>query len=121
MKNQKTKDLEYYLGLPYTIVVRRNEDGSLFAEVEELPGCMTEADDPKALLESIRDAQAAWIKSALEDGIQIPMPRSKEEFSGRFLVRIPKSLHRDLVRKARRESVSLNQLATAALAKFVTE
>lgn len=121
MKKHQPKDLEYYLALPYTIMVRQNEDGSLFAEVEELPGCMTEAEDPRTLLESIRDAQAAWIQSALEDGIEIPVPRSTEEFSGRFLVRIPRSLHRDLVRRARREGVSLNQLATTALAKAATE
>jgi len=38
------------------------------------------------------------------------------EKSGRFNLRIPKSLHRALEIEARRESVSLNQLATAKLA-----
>jgi predicted HicB family RNase H-like nuclease len=34
-------------------------------------------------------------------------------------VRIPRSLHRDLVRRAAEEGVSLNQFATVALARAV--
>lgn len=41
-------------------------------------------------------------------------PRSAEK-SGRFNVRIPRSLHRSLEIEARREGVSLNQLTTAKL------
>jgi antitoxin HicB len=40
-------------------------------------------------------------------------------FSGKFIVRIPRSLHRDLVRRAAEEGVSLNQFATVALARAV--
>ena len=42
-----------------------------------------------------------------------------EGYSGRFVVRIPPSLHRDLVRAAAEERVSLNQLAAVALARAV--
>jgi antitoxin HicB len=42
-----------------------------------------------------------------------------EGYSGRFVVRIPPSLHRDLVRAAAEEGVSLNQLAAVALARAV--
>ena len=36
------KDLQYYLGLPYTIEIVPDEDG-YFVRVLELPGCMTYA------------------------------------------------------------------------------
>lgn len=126
MKNQrkpekKSNRIEHYLSLPYTVLVRQNEDGTFFAEIEELPGCMTEADNIEQLLDMIKDAQRTWIQAALARGLPIPEPRSQEEFSGRFLVRIPKSLHRNLVRKAQKEGVSLNQLATMALAQIVQE
>ncbi len=40
----------------------------------------------------------------------------QETFSGRFIVRLPKSLHRTLVKQSRYEGVSLNQYVTSALA-----
>jgi len=43
----------------------------------------------------------------------------EEAFSGKFSVRLPKSLHRDLVTRAEQEGVSLNQYITAALGRAV--
>ncbi len=73
--------VEDYLKLPYTIEITQDEsDGytGWFAKVEELPGCMTQADTFDELGEMIEDAKRAWIKSALEDGIEIPLPRKLE-------------------------------------------
>jgi hypothetical protein len=55
----------------------------------------------------------------LEDGVPVPEPRAAEDFSGRFVVRVPASLLADLVRNADREGVSLNQFVTSALAGAV--
>ncbi len=115
-------NLEDYLQLPYTIEVVKDESGKQsgwFARVVELPGCMTQADTFADLSEMIHDALAAWLESALEDGEQIPLPRPAENYSGRFVVRIPKSLHRELVEMARRDGVSLNTFVNAALGKAV--
>ncbi|WP_246105352.1 toxin-antitoxin system HicB family antitoxin [Sporomusa termitida] len=49
-------------------------------------------------------------------GSDIPEPEV-EEYSGKFNLRIPKSLHKDLVIKAKAENISLNQMATYLLAK----
>jgi predicted HicB family RNase H-like nuclease len=48
-------------------------------------------------------------------GMSINPAPPQTEKSGRFNVRIPKTLHRSLVAEAKRESVSLNQLALAKL------
>lgn len=92
----KTKmSVEDYLKLPYTIEVIRDEsDGytGWFAKVRELPGCMTQADTFDELGAMIEDAKRAWIESALEDGAEIPLPRKMEDYSGKFVVRVPKSL-----------------------------
>ena len=114
--------VEKYLELPYTIEVTKDEGDEYsgwFARVVELPGCMTQADTFEELSEMIRDAMTAWIESALEDGESIPLPRSVEDYSGRFVVRIPKSLHRELVEMAEREGVSLNTFVNVALGKMV--
>ena len=69
----------------------------------------------------IKDAKKCWLESALEDGIEIPEPDTSldTDYSGRFSVRLPKSLHRALSEKAKDENVSLNQLIIYHLAKGV--
>lgn len=104
------KTLEHYLSLPYTVEIRHDEDGWL-AKVLELPGCMTWADAFEEL--------GAMIEDAMEHGDPIPEPRDTEEFSGKVVLRMPKSLHRDLARKAKDEGVSLNQIMVASLARSV--
>lgn len=113
------KDVNYYLSLPYTIEITRADESTWFARVVELPGCITEGDSPEDAAAMIRDAMAAWIEVALEDGQVVPEPKPAEEYSGKFVVRVPKSLHRDLVETAAREGVSLNQYIGAELARAV--
>uniref|UniRef100_UPI0028EEFD6B toxin-antitoxin system HicB family antitoxin n=1 Tax=Selenomonas noxia TaxID=135083 RepID=UPI0028EEFD6B len=50
------------------------------------------------------------------DGISIPEPAHEEDYSGRFNLRLPKSLHKDLALTAKMEGVSLNQLAMCLIA-----
>lgn len=113
------KTLEYYLALPYTIELAPDPDGGWFVAVKELPGCMSQGDTPKDALEMIRDAMSGWIQVALEGGIDIPEPRSLDEYSGKFVVRVPRSLHRELVSRAEQEGTSLNQYINVLLAHAI--
>jgi antitoxin HicB len=118
--NQKT--IDYFLNLPYTIEVIRETDPDepgWAARVVELPGCITQGDDFIELGEMVQDAMRAWIEMALEDGQEIPEPRLEQDYSGKFVVRVPKSLHRRLVGEAEREGVSLNQFINVTLAGAV--
>lgn len=67
----------------------------------------------------VEDAMRGWIETALEDGLPIPLPRPREAYSGKFMVRMPKSLHRELAEAAEREGVNLNAFINMALAKTV--
>jgi hypothetical protein len=51
-----------------------------------------------------------------EDAAEIPLPSYPEAYSGKFNLRLPKSLHRRLAELAEREAVSLNQLVVSLLA-----
>ena len=51
-----------------------------------------------------------------EENRPLPEP-SREEASGKFVVRVPRSLHRRLQLLAQMENVSLNQLVTSLLAE----
>lgn len=109
------KNLSYYLKLDYTIRIKEEPERIFFAEIEELPGCMTEADSKQEALEMIEDAKKAWLAEALRKKIAIPEPVT-DEFSGKLNVRLPKFLHRKLAYKAKEEGVSLNTLISTTLA-----
>ena len=116
------KTVDDYLRLPYTIEVIYDDSGvapGYFARVVELPGCMTQADTFAELGEMIEDAMRLWIGMCMEQGRPVPEPRPAEEYSGKFVVRLPRSLHRELAEAAEREGVSLNQWVNVALAKGV--
>jgi antitoxin HicB len=113
------KDLNYYLSLPYTFEMVREDETTWFVRVVELPGCISEGDSPAEAIEMIQDAMAGWLEIALEDGRQIPEPKRVDEYSGKFVVRVSKSLHRDLVAAAERDEVSLNQYIATELARAV--
>lgn len=98
--------------------VKHDEDG-WFAKVVELAGCMTWAGAFEELGPMIEDAKLGWIEDALEHGDTVPEPRGTEDFSGKVVSRMPKSLHRDLARKAKDEGVSLNQIMVANLARSI--
>lgn len=47
---------------------------------------------------------------AYEDDVDIPLPKSEKLYSGKFVLRIPRSLHRTIDELAQEEGVSLNSL-----------
>jgi antitoxin HicB len=109
------KNLEHYINLPYAIKLSRNKDNSYFAQIEELPGCITEGETKEEALLMIEDAKKEWIKSALEDNAEIPEPID-QKYSGKLNLRLPKSLHKYLVVRSNQEGVSLNTYIITKLA-----
>ena len=118
-EDHMNKSLAYYLALPYTIELTANEDGSWFVRVAELPGCMSRGETAQEALTNIQEVLPFWLEGAMESGFEIPEPRAEVEYSGKFVVRIPRSLHRALVENAERDGVSLNQYTNVALATAV--
>ena len=109
------KTVEYYLGLPYTIELTRDPEDGWFVAVNELPGCMSQGDTPQEAIEMIYDAMRGWIEVSLEDGDPIPEPRPLDDYSGKFVVRVPPEVHRRLALEAAEEDVSLNRLISTKL------
>ncbi len=117
--NTIRKDLDFYLDLHYPVTIHADPDGGFVAEIEELPGCMTQAETLDEAFKAIEDARQVWINGTYEMGQDIPLPRDMEEYSGKFMVRIPRSLHRTLAYAAKQEGVSLNQYIASLLAAGV--
>lgn len=107
--------LSYYLALdyPYTVVP---DDGSFVIEFPDLPGCMAQVEGANEIPGAAEEIRTLWIEGEYEDGHDIPEPVRKE-FSGKFVTRVPRSLHRDLVESARREGMSLNAYVNYLLAE----
>lgn len=101
--------------LPWTTELRRNDDGSVFARIVELPGCMTEADTDADALDAIREALTMWLESELRRGHEIPTPHERR-YSGTFSVRTSAWLHRLAAETAKRQGVSLNEFVNEAVA-----
>ena len=61
------------------------------------------------------------MESMYEDGNEIPLPgnENKKQYSGKFNVRIPKSLHQKLDKMAEQEGVSLNHYLVSTLSRAV--
>jgi len=109
-----------YMKLPYNIILRYVEDESgayYFATVQELDGCMSDGETPEEAYTNIKEAMEGWIETKLEAGFTVPVPVDADNYSGRFVLRLPKSLHKQLTIAAEKEGVSLNQYALYKLAR----
>lgn len=120
LKCMANKDLAYYMALPYTIQIRpiQDESGSYYyATVAELDGCHSHGETVEEAFAMIRDAMEGYFEVKLEHGDDIPEPAVLDAYSGKFNVRLPKTLHRQLAEQAAREGVSLNQYVVYKLSR----
>ncbi len=111
------KNIDYYIGLPYSRELIPEPEGGWFIRIVELPGCMSQGETVEEANEMIEDAMRGWLEAELACGAAIPEPRPEEAFSGKFVVRIAKSLHRKIDEISEREGVSLNQWINTVLAE----
>jgi predicted RNase H-like HicB family nuclease len=119
MKSKSGRTLAEYLKLNYAIELKEDrEQGGYFAHNPELDGCFSQGETPDEAVRNLADAREAWLSVRLEDSLPIPEP-AEEQPSGKVLVRMASWLHAALLRSARHQQVSLNQLVVSALAAFV--
>lgn len=103
----------------YEIKITPEEDGYLAARFPDFPGIITGGNTPEEALRNAGEALAVTLEAMRARRIPHPVP--KHRFSGQFNVRVPRSLHRALVRKAEEEGVSLNALVTHLLNNALVE
>lgn len=112
------RPLNDFLSKLYPFTVLADPDGGYVVVFPDLPGCMTQVETLAELPAMAEDARRGWIETEYEQGHDIPLPSQPSEcatYSGKFVVRLPRSLHRALVQAAARENVSLNQYVLALL------
>lgn len=113
------KDLEYYMNLKYTTQITEiavEDGGGYLIEIPLLKGCMSDGETIAEALENIKEAKAEWFAYMLENNLSIPEPADVSKYSGKFVVRIPKSLHKTISEQSKMEGLSLNQYVANSLA-----
>jgi antitoxin HicB len=91
------------------------EGGGYLIEFPDLPGCMSDGRTIDEAVANGSDAVATWIETAKQTNRQIPKPGELESQSGKWVQRVPKSIHLRLVNRAKAEGVSLNTLVITML------
>lgn len=74
------------------------------------------AASPQAALKGIRSVVKTCAKDMIDNGENMPRPIATRQYSGKFMVRIPPEVHRQLAMEAEESGVSLNRIASAKLA-----
>lgn len=106
----------------YRFTVRplsEDEGGGYLVEIPDLPGCMSDGETIEEAVANGQDAKASWIAAMTEAKRPIPPPTAEppETYSEKWQLRAPKTLHRKLADRAKREGVSLNTLTVSLLSE----
>jgi len=113
MKGDKKEKL---LGYEIKIIPDRGS-GYFAVRFPDFPGIVTGGYSLEEVIKNAQEALELTIDTMKK--YKMPLPKPRTRFSGQFNVRVPKDLHRELVRKAEEEGVSLNALVTYLLSQSV--
>ena len=94
-----------------------DEDNEYVGLCAELPSLSWLAATPEDALKGIRTTVKKCIKDLNQTGEPIPKAITSKKYSGKFMVRVPPELHRQLAVKAAEEGVSLNRVVSSKLAQ----
>ena len=113
MKRSKKEDV---LGYEIKIIPDR-ESGYFAVRFPDFPGIVTGGHSLEQAIRNGNEALEVTIDTMKRHKLSLPKPKTR--FSGQFNVRVPRDLHRELVRKAEEEGVSLNALVTYLLSRSI--
>ena len=91
-----------------------NEYVGLCAEFSSLSWL---AATPEAALKGIRKTVAEVVEDLKKNREPVPEPIATKRYSGKFMVRVPPAIHRNLAIQAAETGISLNRIASAKLSQ----
>lgn len=107
MKNF-TEKLQHYMSLNYPSQITKIDEadgGGFLIEVPMLKGCMSDGETVEEAYNNLEEAKKEWFTYMLENNLAIPEP-ADAAYSGRFMVRIPKTLHKIITEQSKREGLN---------------
>jgi len=96
-----------------------DEDEGFIAIAPDLPGASAWGKTEAEAIRQLHTVIELWVKAAKKVGNTVPKPsdRTDVNYSGKFLMRVPKRLHAELAHAAKAQGVSLNQYVLYLLTK----
>lgn len=82
----------------------------------EFPGLSWLAAGPEKALSGIRKLVRGCVADLKANNETVPQPLAGKRFSGKFMVRVPPEVHKQLALEAAESGVSLNRLVSSKLA-----
>lgn len=103
---------------PFEVKQLSQEDGGGFiVTFPNLPGCMADGETIMEAISNAMDAEESWLTTAREFGDTIPVIDHQSSYSGKWVQRVPKSIHARIASLANREGVSINSLVASFIAE----
>ena len=93
------------------------EDNEYVGLCAEFPSLSWLSGTPEAALKGIRKLVAEIIKDMESNNEIIPEPISCRQYSGKFMVRVPPEVHRNLAIRASEAGISLNRVVSSKLSQ----
>jgi len=93
------------------------EDAEYVGLCAEFPSLSWLAQTPEAALKGASELVHEVIADMLNNGEPVPEPIATKHFSGKFMIRVPPDVHRQLTIQSLEAGVSLNRLASAKLCR----
>jgi predicted HicB family RNase H-like nuclease len=100
----------------FTYRITWSEDDAEYVGLcAEFPSLSWLAQSPEAALKGVCKLVNEVVVDMQNNGESIPEPLATKHFSGKFMIRVPPEVHRQLTIQAVEAGVSLNRLASAKL------
>jgi predicted HicB family RNase H-like nuclease len=93
------------------------EDSGYVGLCAEFPSLSWLAHTPETALKGIRKVVGEVVSDMVRNEERVPDPIAGKRYSGKFMVRVPPDVHRQLAIQAAEAGVSLNRLASAKLSR----
>ncbi len=96
-------------------VIWSEDDNQLVGLCAEFPSLSYLASTPEKAIQGILKVVADVVKDMEANDESVPEPIYSRRYSGKFVVRVPPEVHRQLALEAAEEEISLNRLVSAKL------
>jgi predicted RNase H-like HicB family nuclease len=102
----------------YTYRVTWSEEDSEYVGLcAEFPSLSWLAQTPEGALKGVSNLVGDIVADMQQNGEPVPEPIAAKQFSGKFMIRVPPEVHRQLTIQAAEAGVSLNRLASSKLSR----
>lgn len=97
--------------------LNQEEGGGFLISYPDFSECISDGETVEEALKNGQEALKQTIATLKAKAVAVPAPNSGGVASGKFVARVPKTIHAQLATRARVEGVSLNTLVVTFIAQ----